>query len=133
MRLPRTRREREIWEACDALRIELSHIKEVTGDRIMNKLVQLGYKRGCANEIYRYRKTWWDVNNINERVARGIIPETYSEKLEQDPVKQAVNIVKRELNNKYEYQLHSLEKEVRKQKTVIAELRKKLSELLCVD
>lgn len=76
MRLPTTRREREIWEACNLLRLEHPEIKDITGDRIMSKLLALNYKKGCPNEIYRYRKTWWETIGVSVLEAKGIITST---------------------------------------------------------
>lgn len=58
MRSPRTRREKEIWEACDVIYTELQEANKITGDLIFSQLVRLGYKKGSPNEVYRYRKTW---------------------------------------------------------------------------
>jgi len=91
---PRTRREREIWEACDLLRLELPEMKDITGDRIMQKLLDLNYKKGCPNEIYKYRKTWWERGGISEKEARGIV--TNAERiaaLERQRVEDAERII----------------------------------------
>jgi len=57
-RLPTTRREKEIWQACEALLADRKTLAQITGDAIRDTLLSLGYKKGSPNEIYRYRKTW---------------------------------------------------------------------------
>lgn len=62
MATAKTRREREVWEACDAAWEELQltgeSIDKITGDRIRAKLISLGYARGNQNQIYAYRQSW---------------------------------------------------------------------------
>lgn len=52
---PKTRKEREIWEACKTLEAEK---RPLTYLAIGEQLVQLGYKRGSNSDIRRYLKTW---------------------------------------------------------------------------
>lgn len=58
MEQARTRREAEVWQVCDDLWAQKGEWGALTGDAIRDKLVQLGYKRGSPNEIYKYRHTW---------------------------------------------------------------------------
>lgn len=98
IRHPTTRREREIWEACNLLRLEYPEIKDITGDRIMAKLLSLNYKKGCPNEIYKYRKTWWETTGVSVLEARGIITSTERiaalEKQRVEDAKRIVELIK---------------------------------------
>lgn len=108
MSTPRTRREREIWEACDTLLTDLGEVKAVTGDKIMHQLLDLGYKKGCANEIYKYRRSWWELRGISEAEAKGIVKTTASVQSFSDPIKRAVSIVQEELQMEANRQIESL-------------------------
>lgn len=69
-KIPKTRREREVWEACDELWEELREdglsVSELTGEKIKAKLVHLGYSRGNPKQIYQYRNSWQLSRNIDE-------------------------------------------------------------------
>lgn len=65
MRAPVTRREKEIWEACETLYKEQATVSKITGDAIRETLLTLGYKKGSPNEAYRYRKTWLETRGLN--------------------------------------------------------------------
>lgn len=69
-KIPKSRREREVWEACDELWEELQEeglsISELTGERLKSKLVDLGYKRGNQGQIYQYRNSWQLSRGIGE-------------------------------------------------------------------
>jgi len=97
MRQPATRREREIWEACDKLLPETREVKQITGQKIMHKLLELGYKKGCPNEIYKYRRSWWETRDIDLNVARGIVIPDNSNTA-NSPLQRAVELVQEELN-----------------------------------
>ena len=61
---PKTRREMEIWSACDGLWAQSGILSAITGDAIREEVLRLGYKKGSPNEIYRYRKTWIDARQV---------------------------------------------------------------------
>lgn len=86
---PKTRRESEVWQACDDLWAGRNSVRALTGDNIRDQLVKLGYKRGSPNEIYRYRNSWKD--------SRGIVDEeggsTGGEIQTSDPISRAVSLV----------------------------------------
>ncbi len=100
---PRTRREKEIWQACDYLRAQYPAIKDITGDRIMDKLLALNYKRGCPNEIYKYRKSWWQARGISELEARGL--DFAANAVSNDPLSQAIQKIQLELKEQAEAEL----------------------------
>jgi len=64
MEQPKVGRERFIWESCDALWVEFQDIKRLTTQRIMDKLVALGYKRGSCTGIGDYKRNWAIARNI---------------------------------------------------------------------
>ena len=67
---PKTRREKEVWEACDELWEELREeglsISKLTGEKIKTRLVDLGYSRGNQGQIYKYRNSWQVSRGIEE-------------------------------------------------------------------
>lgn len=97
MKQPKTRRENEIWQACDALVAEgiLGH--KVTGDMLREKLLDLGHSKGSPNEIYKYRRNW--------REARGIVEEDFSRSQNDalalsDPIVRAAEAIRKEIEMK---------------------------------
>lgn len=54
-RLAKTRKEKEVWEACQALEKSKANI---TYYAIGEQLIKLGYKRGSNSDIRRYLTTW---------------------------------------------------------------------------
>ncbi len=95
MRLPQTRREKEIWHACEILWQEHADLKKLTGDAIRSQLLNLHYKKGSPNEVYRYRKTWQEtrgVPDISKETATALsAPEL------PDPINRAVSLVRDEI------------------------------------
>lgn len=93
MQQPKTRREKEIWEACDALYAQSGASETITGELIFTQLIALGFKKGSPNEIYRYRKTW--------KAARGLMKKEQMIQQRQltphDPIARAVQMVRDEL------------------------------------
>lgn len=51
----RTRKEKEVWEACEFLK---NHQKKITYFAIGEQLINFGYKRGSNSDIRRYLTTW---------------------------------------------------------------------------
>tara|TARA_R110002110_G_scaffold404606_1_gene623026 strand:+ start:29409 stop:29828 length:420 start_codon:yes stop_codon:yes gene_type:complete len=58
----RTRKEKEVWEACDYLK---SKSKNLTYYAIGEQLVNSGYKRGSNSDIRRYLTTWKQYHSPN--------------------------------------------------------------------
>lgn len=94
MEQARTRREAEVWQVCDDLWAQKGEWGALTGDAIRDKLVQLGYKRGSPNEIYKYRHTWKLSRHIVTVPEGGLQTETAAA---ADPISRAVAMVKEEL------------------------------------
>lgn len=85
---PRTRRESEVWQACDDLWAQTAQTRNLTGDNIRDQLLKLGYKRGSPNEIYRYRSSW--------KESRGVIEQGEAAEpgaMTSDPISRAVSMV----------------------------------------
>lgn len=95
-KIPKTRREREVWEACNELWHEMQLADEpittLTGERLRNKLVELGYKRGAQNQLYQYRSSWLVANKLDDWQ-----PEPDKEELLTERVTQIVSYVMKEL------------------------------------
>jgi len=64
MATPQTRRENEVWQACDDLFAQGLAFHQMTGDDIIGRLQELGYKKGNRNQIYQYRKTWAESRGV---------------------------------------------------------------------
>lgn len=108
MFVPKTRRERDIWQVCDALVAAGTPGHKVTGDAIREQLLSLGLSKGSPNEIYKYRKSW--------REARGIIEEDYRFPTQEqiiltDPLARAVEMVRNEIRNEAQTEIESIRKE----------------------
>jgi chromosome segregation ATPase len=85
---PKTRRESEVWQACDDLWAHSASPRHLTGDNIRDQLLKIGYKRGSPNEIYRYRNSWKESRGISEQgeAAEGDVKSS-------DPISRAVSMV----------------------------------------
>lgn len=58
MDISRTRRETEVWQACDDLHARAIPFYKMTIDAITERLLELGCKKGSPNQIYQYRNSW---------------------------------------------------------------------------
>lgn len=130
MSTPRTRREREIWEACDVLLTNLNEVKAVTGEKIMSQLLELGYKKGCANEIYKYRRTWWALRGFTEEQAKGITNSQSTVQSFSDPIKRAVSIVQEELKTEANLEIEKIKETFEQQISELTEKTQQLEDLL---
>lgn len=95
MRLPRTRREKEIWHACETLWQQPPELRKLTGDAIQAQLLALNYKKGSPNEVYRYRKTWQETRGMPDNV--GDAATALAASTLPDPINRAVSLVRDEI------------------------------------
>src|SRR5690606_32743960 len=61
-----SRKEREVWQACETLWENGLSIHEVTGEKIAAQLVKLGFKKGSNTDLYRYKRTWLTEKNLQQ-------------------------------------------------------------------
>jgi len=129
---PRTRKEQEVWQACDDLLAIGKTVKEITGEAIAVRLRELKYKAGSTTQRYQYRDSWM--------AARGISREdtiTQASEL-SDPVARAAAVfkeglereLKKEYESKYSEQQAALEdkqSEIEKLNIVITGLQNQLN------
>ena len=103
MEQPKTRRENEIWQACDDLWAQHATLSKITGDAIRDQIVMLGYKKGSPNEIYKFRKTWQLSRGIsNEQAGSG--PESNP----SDPIGRAVSLVYEQIHTQAQEEIAEL-------------------------
>jgi len=112
MKKPKTRREWEIWQACDQLVAEGTLGYKVTGDAIREHLLEQGLSKGSPNEIYKYRKSW--------REARGVLDEDFSQNEPQqlilnDPLSRAVEAVRHEIRLEAEREIQQIKDDTTEQ------------------
>jgi len=126
MTQPRTRREMEIWAACDGLWAQAGSLSNITGDAIREEVLRLGYKKGSPNEIYRYRKTWMDARQIN--ASEG---DAHQAAAGLDPISRAVQMVHEQLKRDSDDVMAALQTEFDERQSratiEIAELQKRLT------
>jgi len=118
MDLPNTRRESEVWQACDDLWVKYATFSKLTGDAIRDQLVVLGYKKGSPNEIYKFRRTW--------KFSRGIFEEdaaTQTDEVQNDPISRAVFLVYEQMQTKTKEELEKRQVEFDEQ---LADLQNRL-------
>ena len=89
------RREYEIWQACDALCIEGFSPHEITGERLKNKLYDLGFPKGSNTELYKYRRTWLDKNGFLDNDPASTISLS-------DPLTHAVSLLREQIRKELE-------------------------------
>ena len=54
----KTRKEREVWHACDELWEANLPLKKMTGAAIAERLQTLNYYRGSNSDIHRFKRSW---------------------------------------------------------------------------
>ena len=143
-----SRREQEVWQACDALWQEFQFsrtpISQLTGECIKQKLVALGYKRGNQNQIYQFRNSWKEHHGITDITYS---PTPLKHKVLNDKIENAVasvmTLMEQETKDKISHlsleaeqriqsnqeQMHSLELQVQDQLTHIQQKDETLVDL----
>jgi len=110
MTIAKTRREREVWEACDAAWEEMQladeSIEKLTGDRIRSKLQILGYARGNQNQIYAYRQTWKLSMGFDDEA-----PETNQKQQLEARIQQVVSYVMKALDEEAQTKIEEIRAE----------------------
>src|SRR5687768_14714668 len=106
MQAPHTRREAEVWQACEDLFASGLAFHQLTGETIQEKLLELGYKRGSPRETYRYRATWKEARGINAMIH----PHTNALAL-NDPISRAVSLVREEIQAEAEQKIRVIQEE----------------------
>lgn len=133
---PKTRRESEVWQACDDLWAQNASTRHLTGDNIRDQLLKLGYKRGSPNEIYRYRTSWRESRGISD-----FVDQAEGEVNSSDPISRAVSLVYDQMRTQthealdkitaeYEERLKSAQEREKSHTGTIAELTAQRDELL---
>ncbi len=103
MDYPGTRRENEVWKACDDLWALHALPNKITGDAIRDQLIVLGYKKGSPNEMYKFRRSW--------KMSRGISDvETGGEPADSpsDPISRAVALVYEQIQSESQDHLEKM-------------------------
>jgi hypothetical protein len=102
MESARTRREHEVWQACDDLWALNASLEALKGDHIRDQLVKLGFKKGSPNEIYKYRQTWRESRGISEKVLVEAGQQT-------DPISRAVSLVYEQMQQETLQKINAVE------------------------
>jgi chromosome segregation ATPase len=109
-----TRREREVWEACDDQWSQNMPFKKMTGDIIRDHLASLGYNKGSFTEIYKYRKTWEKSRNISlqnhSEQTPPLVPLT-------DPINRAVQHVREEIQAEAQVEIDNIREKAQQEVT----------------
>jgi uncharacterized phage infection (PIP) family protein YhgE len=58
-----TRKEKEVWQACEALWEEGHPLEKITGDAVAQQLLALGYKKGSLTDLHQHRRSWLSYKN----------------------------------------------------------------------
>ncbi len=104
MDAPKTRRENEVWQACDDLWALNSNLEALKGDSIRDQLLRLGYKKGSPNEIYKYRASW--------KESRGISDKSLAQTVEvADPISRAVSLVYEQIQQEAQQKITVIQNE----------------------
>jgi hypothetical protein len=105
---PKTRREREVWEACDELfdnfQQEGISLDKMTGELIKNKLVDLGYNRGNPTQTYLFRGTWLKARELD----LPLNPVTEKAVDMRDPIHRVVHRVREDLREEARVEIESI-------------------------
>lgn len=107
---PKTRREREVWGACDALYTLHGEFEKITGDNLRDQLVEMGHKKGSPNEVYKYRKTWVSARGILTEKGGDESPHSRGRPENDDPITRAVGLVHEQLKAESQNELERIRK-----------------------
>lgn len=125
-----TRREREVWAACDHLFSSGITGSNITGEALQTCLAEMGYRKGSFNEIYRYRKTWEQSRNVDLRAP---LPPLIKTEPLPDPLLQAVQQVRLILQKESADQISQIKQEAEQTVTTLNDelqvARQELAEL----
>lgn len=102
MNPPKTRRENEVWQACDDLWASNNSLDALKGDQIRDQLIKLGYKKGSPNEIYKYRASWKESRGISEKTLAQTVEVT-------DPISRAVSLVYEQIQNEAQQKITAIQ------------------------
>ena len=144
-----SRREQEVWQACDLLwkEIQAKHrsINDLTGSAIKSKLVELGYKRGNQNQIYQFRSSWKKNHQIDDThysSPSSSLGEPLNDRLEQ-AVASVMSLMQRETDEKitnaqiatkqqidiHQEQMQSMQQQIHDQMLQLQEKDERLADL----
>ncbi len=91
--LPSSRKEKEVWQACDQLSAEGNSI---TYQGVGERLVELGYKRGSNSDIYRYLTSWKTMKERTDLAKQ--VPLTSRPLINQaDPLQSAIEQIRQDI------------------------------------
>lgn len=121
VRQPRTRKERQVWQAYRELLQDKYSYNEVTTDLLMDKLEELHFARGSRTEVNKYRKTWLEVFYPTGKA------ETYGPELASlsDPIQQAAASLREQIEQESQKELEQVKKKLSSE---IQSLQEKLTE-----
>ena len=121
MRLPQTRREKEIWHACEMLWQQPPHLRKLTGDAIQAQLLALNYKKGSPNEVYRYRRTWQETRGLSLSDQHHETGTITSPPTLPDPINRAVSLVRDEIFSEAEQNIKKIIESFEQERQVFEE------------
>ena len=107
-----SRKEREVWQACDQLASEGS---QVTYQAVGDRLVRLGYRRGSNSDIHRYLTTW----------------KKGKQRLKQapDPLSDALDRFKKDIWANAHEDIESIKRELKEKTHALALAQERIQEL----
>lgn len=120
---PRSRKEIEVWKACDQLSSEGF---QITYQAVGERLLKLGYKRGSNSDIHRYLTTW---KTMKDRTQISQAPsETFFLSNTLDPISDAVEQFKREIWDAAQKEVEQLKKQLQEKTTALLQAEIRISE-----
>ncbi len=114
---PKSRKEMEVWQACDQLASEGNLI---TYQRVGDRLVKLGYRRGSNSDIHRYLTTWKKMKH-RTKASSNAVPSPLPF-LEGDPIASAVEQFKQEIWESANQEMEVLRAELAEKEAKIHQL-----------
>lgn len=107
----KTRREQEVWQACDDLWAQGVPFQKISLEAISAHLLELGYKKGSPNQIYQYKETWKKNRNIpDNRMNSQMLGMPLT-----DTISRAVALVREELQAEAQQKIREIQEEADQQ------------------
>ena len=117
---PKSRKEIEVWKACDQL---ASEGLQITYQAVGERLLKLGYRRGSNSDIHRYLSTWRSMEHRTSEIP--LLPL----QSHLDPLSGAIEQFKKEIWDSARKEVEKLKLELQEKTTLLIQAEARILEL----
>lgn len=114
MNQPKTRKEREVWQAINSLIADGLRIDDLRGELIANRLLDLGFNRGSSTDIYRFKRSWIAANSVLDENPSLSLASNLS-----DPITQAASALKEKITLEAQQEIKKIREKAEKEQALL--------------